>query len=85
MHLLISPAKTLDMNTDIRISKVTNPPFTEESRLLINDLKKLSATDIQGLMKVSSKIAELNAEPWDLHELDDWSFASAPVAEGAAS
>ena len=65
MHLLISPAKTLDMNTDIRISKVTNPPFTEESRLLINDLKKLSATDIQGLMKVSSKIAELNAERFE--------------------
>jgi cytoplasmic iron level regulating protein YaaA (DUF328/UPF0246 family) len=65
MHLLISPAKTLDMNTDIRISKVTNPPFTEDSRLLINDLKKLSATDIQGLMKVSSKIAELNAERFE--------------------
>jgi hypothetical protein len=30
-------------------------------------------------------IAELNAEPWDLHEFDDWSFASAPVAEVGAS
>ncbi|MDG1848979.1 MAG: peroxide stress protein YaaA [Flavobacteriales bacterium] len=62
MHLLISPAKTLDMNFDSPMSKVTNSPFNEESNLLINELKKLSATEIQNLMSVSSKIAELNAE-----------------------
>ena len=61
MHLLISPAKTLDMNESIA-EKSTLSPFIEESAVLIKDLKKLKSTEIQDLMKVSSKIAELNAE-----------------------
>ena len=69
MHLLISPAKTLDMDGAIAIPKTTLSPFLEESALLINDLKKLRSTDIQDLMKISSNIAELNAErfnKWNL-------------------
>ena len=62
MHLLISPAKTLDMNESIAEQKSTLSPFIEESAVLIKDLKKLKSTEIQDLMKVSSKIAELNAE-----------------------
>jgi len=62
MHLLISPAKTLDMDGAIAVPKTTLSPFLKECTLLINDLKKLRSTDIQDLMKVSSKIAELNAE-----------------------
>ena len=62
MHLLISPAKTLDMNESIALQKSTLSPFIEESTLLIKDLKKLKSTEIQDLMKVSSKIAELNAD-----------------------
>ena len=62
MHLLISPAKTLDMNESIAVQKSTLSPFIEESAVLIKDLKKLKSTEIQDLMKVSSKIAELNAE-----------------------
>ena len=62
MHLLISPAKTLDMDESIAVQKSTLSPFIEESALLIKDLKKLKSIEIQDLMKVSSKIAELNAE-----------------------
>ena len=62
MHLLISPAKTLDMDDSTAIKKSTLSPFIEESALLIKDLKKLKSTEIQYLMKVSSKIADLNAE-----------------------
>ncbi len=62
MHLLISPAKTLDMNESIAVQKSTLSPLIEESAVLIKDLKKLKSTEIQDLMKVSSKIAELNAE-----------------------
>jgi len=61
MHLLISPAKTLDMDGAIAVPKTTLSPFLNESALLIKDLKKLRSIDIQDLMKVSSKIAELNA------------------------
>jgi len=69
MHLLISPAKTLDMDGAIAVPKTTLSPFLEESVLLIKDLKKLRSTDIQDLMKVSSKIAELNAE-----RFNNWSL-----------
>ena len=62
MHLLISPAKTLDMDESIAVQKSTLSPFMEESAVLIKDLKKLKSTEIQDIMKVSSKIAELNAE-----------------------
>jgi hypothetical protein len=50
------------MDVEIAVPKTTLSPFLEESALLIKDLKKLRSTDIQDLMKVSSKIAELNAE-----------------------
>jgi len=69
MHLLISPAKTLDMDGAIAVPKTTLSPFMNESASLIKDLKKLRSTDIQDLMKVSSKIAELNANrflEWNL-------------------
>ena len=62
MHLLISPAKTLDMDKITGVQKNTLPTFLDESALLIKDLKKLRSTDIQKLMNVSPKIAELNAE-----------------------
>ena len=61
MLLLISPAKTLDFDqTDLK--KKTNPRFLPESQVLIDILKKKSATDLKQLMKVSDKIANLNEE-----------------------
>lgn len=50
------------MDTTIAVPKTTLSPFEKESAALIKELKKLKATDIQSLMKVSPKIAELNAE-----------------------
>lgn len=69
MHLLISPAKTLDMDKSIGLQKSTLSTFLEDSALLIKDLKKLRSTDIQKLMNVSAKIAELNAE-----RFSEWSI-----------
>lgn len=69
MHLLISPAKTLDMDKSNGVQKSTLSTFLDESALLIKDLKKLRSTDIQKLMNVSPKIAELNAE-----RFSEWSL-----------
>lgn len=60
MHLLISPAKTLDMDTTTVVPRTTTHPFKKESEELIQDLKKLKAIELQNLMKVSSNIADLN-------------------------
>jgi len=61
MHILISPAKTLDMDTAIALPKSSLSPFLKDSALLIKELKKLQSTEIQSLMKVSANIADLNA------------------------
>lgn len=69
MHLLLSPAKTLDMERAMEVSNYSLAPFLNEAKELIAHLKKLRATDLQNLMGVSSKIAELNAnrfEKWEL-------------------
>ena len=47
MHILISPAKTLDMDATIVVPKTTLSPFEKESETLIKELKKLKATEIQ--------------------------------------
>lgn len=59
MLLLLSPAKTLNFDsTDIKTH--TQPQFLEKSKALVNELKKYSSKQIQGLMGVSEKIADLN-------------------------
>jgi len=62
MHILLSPAKTLNMDTLVSVPKTSNFPFEKEASLLIKDLKKLKSIEIQQLMKVSTKIAELNCD-----------------------
>lgn len=57
------------MDGTIAVPETTLSPFQVESLSLIDDLRKLTATDLQNLMKVSSKIAELNANrfhEWNL-------------------
>ena len=62
MLILISPAKTLDFETPVAVKTATQPVFLEESQLLINDLQKLSPSDVSSLMSISTKLGELNFE-----------------------
>lgn len=59
MLLLLSPAKTLDFNPT-HIKTHTQPLFLKQSKTLVNNLKKYSSKEIQDLMGVSEKIANLN-------------------------
>jgi len=61
MLIVISPAKTLDEKPS-RYQTHSLPTLLEHSQQLNNRLRQLSALDISELMKVSSKIAELNFE-----------------------
>lgn len=69
MHLLLSPAKTLDMEPAMEVSNYSLAPFQNEAKELIVHLKKLKATDLQNLMGISSKIAELNADRFEQWQL----------------
>lgn len=63
MYFLLSPAKNLDEKTPLPHSleqHFSSPELIEHSITLMKTLKKLDAIEIQELMGVSDKIAELN-------------------------
>lgn len=65
MLIVVSPAKTLDYDTPPKTSKFTLPDYLDESQLLIDRLRQLSSLDIAELMKVSTKIADLNFDRYE--------------------
>ena len=62
MLTLISPAKTLDFETPAVTNTHTQADFLEHSAELIDQLKEQSPADISALMKLSSKLSELNVQ-----------------------
>ena len=61
MLTVISPAKSLDYESEVKISKHSKPLFPNRSAELVEILKKHSPKQIGKLMKISDKLAELNA------------------------
>lgn len=61
MLITISPAKTLDYESPLAIKTFTQPELLSESEQLIDVCRKLSPADISSLMKISDKLAGLNA------------------------
>ena len=79
MLALISPAKTLDYETELPTDIHTLPRLLDQSQQLIDLSRKLSASEIAKLMTVSEKIANLNVarfRDWNA----DFSFANARQA-----
>ena len=62
MLLVISPAKTLDYDTQPKTKTFTLPDYLDDSQLLVDRARQWSALDIAELMQVSMKLAELNFE-----------------------
>ncbi len=62
MKVLISPAKSIDINRDIDYPKTTKSAFLNDSKIIMNVLKKWSTEEIKSKMHVSNDIAELNLE-----------------------
>lgn len=61
MLVLVSPAKTLDFEHSPISNTHTQPRFLKQSQALIDVCRELTPMDIASLMKVSDKIAGLNA------------------------
>lgn len=61
MIAIVSPAKTLDFETENK-HKHTLPRFQKEALELIDALKRKSESDISDLMSISDKLATLNVE-----------------------
>lgn len=69
MYLLLSPAKNLNEKKPAPKTQNTMPDLLERSAIVARTLKSLDVIDIQELMKVSAKIAQLNVtrnQAWQL-------------------
>ena len=62
MLSVLSPAKTLDYETQPTTRKSTQPLFIDEAASLIGQAQTMNPEDIQALMGVSANIAALNHE-----------------------
>lgn len=81
MKIVISPAKSLDFEKEIKTDQYSNYSFEKESQQLINKLKKLSKKKLGLLMKLSPQLVDLNHEryqewtlPFDLNNAKQAGF-----------
>ena len=66
MHIIISPAKSLDFETKIRETKNRDIRFPEESKAIISEIVGYSPQKLMHLMKISSQLAQLNHQRFQL-------------------
>ena len=74
MIVLLNSSKTLDFDPTVGISKHTIPEFLKDSALLVEQLRKLSASEFSKLMGVSEKLAKLNVARYA-----NWQTAATPA------
>ncbi|OQK15650.1 hypothetical protein AU255_15645 [Methyloprofundus sedimenti] len=67
MLMLISPAKSLDMQAEFPVLKPTQARLLKDSQQLIDQLQTLSPEEIKNLMGISEKLSDLNYQ-----RFQDW-------------
>jgi hypothetical protein len=60
MLIVISPAKTLDMEASSVTDKFSEPDYLKEAKQLVVQLKKLKPHELAELMNISPNLADLN-------------------------
>lgn len=73
MKIVLSPAKSLDIETPPTTSVSTVPGFLEQSAELVEILKAFSPAELASLMKISDKLATLNVARYA-----EWSLPFTP-------
>ena len=69
MLIVLSPAKKLDFDTSPKIKDYSLPAYLDDSKYLVEKLRKLSSRQLKKMMGVSHEIATLNEErfkEWNL-------------------
>ena len=74
MKILISPAKSLDLETPIPVTNHSNLMFESAVKEVQQQLKSFKASELKSKMKISDKIAALN---WERNQQFTW-----PMTEG---
>jgi len=62
MKVLLSPAKAIDLSNKLINSESSAPVFLEDSKSLVNKLKKMSSKKIGEMMHLSTDLSDLNYE-----------------------
>ena len=60
MIILLSPAKSLDFESDFALENSSIPAFIEQADYLVKNLQKFDSKTIGKIMKISENLAELN-------------------------
>jgi uncharacterized protein len=68
MLTVISPAKTLDYETPLRVRRATQPALLEQAAQLVETARQQDPEQLQRLMGISSALAQLNYQ-----RFHDWS------------
>jgi len=68
MKIVLSPAKSLDYDSELPTSRGTQPKFLEQAAILNNAMEKKSKKAIRELMHVSDALAQLNYERYKTFE-----------------
>jgi cytoplasmic iron level regulating protein YaaA (DUF328/UPF0246 family) len=62
MLIVLSPAKSLDLDTPPTTRQHTTPDFLDQSAMLIDQLRGFSPAQVGSLMSISDKLAMLNVD-----------------------
>lgn len=68
MIVLLSPAKSLDYESQLPVRRATKPRFMKDSAELVAQLRKLSVDQLGKLMSISPKLAQLNHDRFSAWE-----------------
>ena len=71
MLIVLSPAKTMRKGNVQSIQGTTLPQHLEKSRILAEELKKITVDELAGLMKINTQLAQLNFgrfQQWEISE-----------------
>ncbi|MEG0775259.1 peroxide stress protein YaaA [Clostridium sp.] len=60
MIVILSPAKTINLNKNINTNVFTEPTFIKEANLLMEELMNYTPPELESLMKINSDLAEKN-------------------------
>ncbi|MDD2986897.1 peroxide stress protein YaaA [Flavobacterium sp.] len=73
MKIVLSPAKSLNFETQLPTKAFTEPIFLKEATTIQKTLKKQSPKKLMGLMAISEKLADLN---WERNQVWETPFTS---------
>jgi cytoplasmic iron level regulating protein YaaA (DUF328/UPF0246 family) len=62
MIIVVSPAKSLDMESKIPVERNQQPRLLDDSKELIEQLRGMERSTVQDLMSISKKLAQLNVD-----------------------